>query len=323
MEEALKAATRSGPPLSLLIPFLPSTPFSPFPFPAVSSPASAEASLHLQLTRSARRLFVGNLPSAAGLSEAQLTVFFTLTAQSLGIITPQPVLSSWLSADAAYGFVEFRAVLDATQLLAALEKAPVQMMGRVLRVARPADYQPPPPALLHFEAAAPLHLLTAMHSLPFTLQPNAPQQSAALSLPPQVAQLLSSVVAPASSTTCTEPSPLLASSSNVSAPPTPPPSRVLLLLYLVTPADLDADDWEELVADIRQEVEQYGELQRLLIPRGEGVDANVLGRTFLHYQRLDAAQRAKQALHGRAFSGRTIDAREYDEAAFARGDLSL
>ena len=328
MEEALKAATRGGPtpltfPTSVVNPALSSLPFTSFPHPAGSTAAAAESTVHLQLTRPARRLFVGNLPSAAGLSEGQLSVFFTLTAQSLGIATPQPVLSSWLSTDAAYGFVEFRSVLDATRVLEGLDRAPVQMLGRPLRVARPADYQPPPPQLLNFIAAAPPSLLSLLPNIPLTLHPNATVQSPVPPVPSQVVQLLSSVAAPSSAPTTSSLPSSLPPTSSVSSFPAVPPSRVLLLLHLVTAADLLAEDWDDLVEDIRVEVERFGQLKQLLIPRGQDFGADVLGRTFLHYEQLEEAQRAKKALHGRAFSGRTIDAREYDEDAFIRGELSL
>jgi hypothetical protein len=101
-----------------------------------------------QLTKQARRLYVGNLPVGAGLTEQGLTEYFSQAAVQLGIKTPQPVLSSWLSQEGTFCFVEFRSVQDCTFAVGLLQG--LTLGGRALRIGRPADYKPPPPALENY-----------------------------------------------------------------------------------------------------------------------------------------------------------------------------
>lgn len=64
--------------------------------------AKQMASANPQLTRLARRLYVGNLPIGVGLTESIITEFFNATVKSLGIATPNPILSSWLSSEGTF-----------------------------------------------------------------------------------------------------------------------------------------------------------------------------------------------------------------------------
>jgi splicing factor U2AF subunit len=96
-----------------------------------------------EVTRQARRLYVGNLPPASqGLTERQLLDFFTLACAAVGITTPLPVLSVWLAPEGTYCFIELRGVADAAHAVVALNG--LVLFGRQLRVLRPAEYQKPP-----------------------------------------------------------------------------------------------------------------------------------------------------------------------------------
>jgi len=97
-----------------------------------------------QLTRGARRLYVGNLPSV-GFDEAALKEIFRTTIVALGIATPQPIQAVWLSKEHTYGFVEFRSVQDAALALMLLQG--MQLAGHTLKISRAADYTPAPPHL--------------------------------------------------------------------------------------------------------------------------------------------------------------------------------
>jgi len=65
---------------------------------------------------------------------------------------------------------------------------------------------------------------------------------------------------------------------------------------------------------------KYGSLQDLKIPRPPEPGA---GRVFLVYADGVGAQQAIMQLHGRQFSGRSIQGRLYDEQAFRSGVLTL
>jgi hypothetical protein len=87
------------------------TPFSTEKTPlGVSVP---EVPVHLQggnpqITRQARRLYVGNLPVGQGLTESIITEFFTSTVVTLGVSTPAPILSTWLSSEGTFCVSRFR-----------------------------------------------------------------------------------------------------------------------------------------------------------------------------------------------------------------------
>ena len=101
-----------------------------------------------QLTRPARRLYVGNLPVGFGLNEQILSEFFSQCCRGLGIKTLNPVLSVWLNVDQTFGFIEFRSVQDATLALTLFEG--LTLGGRQLRFGRPADYAPAQPHLKNY-----------------------------------------------------------------------------------------------------------------------------------------------------------------------------
>ncbi len=61
--------------------------------------ASQMAGANPQLTRQCRRLYVGNLPVGMGFTEKILLDFFSAQIAPLGVNTPNPVLSVWLSQE--------------------------------------------------------------------------------------------------------------------------------------------------------------------------------------------------------------------------------
>lgn len=107
-----------------------------------------------QLTRQCRRLYVGNLPVHLKLSESQLHELFQSTLIALGIATPQPVISAWVSAEGAFAFIEFRSVQDCTLALSLLQG--MQIGGRILRIGRPQDFKLPPAHLANFVVGLPI-----------------------------------------------------------------------------------------------------------------------------------------------------------------------
>ncbi|KMS94096.1 hypothetical protein BVRB_024840, partial [Beta vulgaris subsp. vulgaris] len=55
-----------------------------------------------QVTKQARRIYVGNMPLASTYSESALISFFTNAATNCGITTPHPVVSVWTSSDGSF-----------------------------------------------------------------------------------------------------------------------------------------------------------------------------------------------------------------------------
>eukprot|EP00798_Chlamydomonas_sp_ICE-L_P016554 gene16554-22783_t len=97
-----------------------------------------------QLTRHARRVYVGNLPH--GLSEASLSTFFNGIMNSYGgAIGPNQVLSIFMNADKHYAFVELKGMTEASNAMAF---DGITLGGNTLRVRRPHDYNPQAAQLL-------------------------------------------------------------------------------------------------------------------------------------------------------------------------------
>lgn len=99
-------------------------------------------------------------------------------------------------------------------------------------------------------------------------------------------------------------------------PPHPhPATRVLVLKNTVTREDLvDDEEYDDVVADIRTEVKQYGNLLSVTIPRiGEQGE----GMVFVEYDSIPAALAARNALSGRKFADRTVETDFMTEERYA------
>ena len=99
------------------------------------------------------------------------------------------------------------------------------------------------------------------------------------------------------------------------------PSRVVVLSNMLTADDLaNPEEYDDLVLDIREECQQFGTLQQVVIPNTKKGEPGYL-RIFLEYAAAqpDAAA-AVQALEGRTFNGQQVVARYYDVDKFAAKD---
>jgi splicing factor U2AF subunit len=281
-----------------------------------------------QATRQARRLYIGNMPTGLGLTEAMLQEFFNTTVISMGVLTPQPVMSVWISAEGNFCFVEFRAIKDATACLALLQG--LTLGGRALKIGRPSDYKAPPPHLENFIVGLPSD----------SYKPPAPSGSGpvgllGLNLPTPILNFAS---APGQQNHA------LGLTMPVFSPPgltyeaaqlglsSEPPTEVLMLVNMVTEAELGVDeDFEDIVLDVREECEKYGELLEVVIPRpsGDGPDTKLsggrdsgprigvaVGRIFARFANVESCAQARNALDGRTFNSNRVDASFYDLAKF-------
>lgn len=299
-----------------------------------------------QITRVARRLYVGNLPAGSGLTDAMILELFQSTVVALGIATPNPILSVWLSSEQTFCFVEFRSVQDCSVSLTLLQG--IQIGGRTLRVGRPADYKPLPPHLANYVVGNPLGvgapLPSFANNVPFMTaltQGRSPLTDpivmAMLANPPPTvvedpaaAAASAAAAAPAAVSAAVPPlDPAAAFSPG-------PPSRVVLLENMVSLADLSSDDaFNDLLIDIEEECEKHGTLSSVVIPRpiaaegdkddkqasshsGPRVPAGQgTGRIFVRYESVESAVAAQAKLHGRSFEGHRVVASFYPEDKLA------
>lgn len=94
-----------------------------------------------------------------------------------------------------------------------------------------------------------------------------------------------------------------------------PPSPVLRLANMTSEEELSNDDlYDELIGDIAQEMNLYGIVKTITVPRnGDGK-----GLAFVHFTSIESAVKAKPAVHDRAFGEGFVSASYYPEDLFLK-----
>ncbi|XP_061702932.1 splicing factor U2AF 65 kDa subunit-like isoform X4 [Syngnathoides biaculeatus] len=109
--------------------------------PGVTSVPTPVAAVGNQLTRQARRLYVGNIPF--GVTEESMANFFNAQMRLAGLSQApnNPVLVVQINQDKNFAFLEFRSVDETTQAMAF---DGIVFQGQSLKIRRPHDYRPLP-----------------------------------------------------------------------------------------------------------------------------------------------------------------------------------
>merc|ERR1712183_966565 len=96
-----------------------------------------------QMTRQARRLYVGNIPF--GVTEDAMMDFFNNQMRIAGLAQApgDPILAVQINLDKNFAFLEFRSVDETSQALAF---DGINFMSQSLKIRRPSDYKPMPGA---------------------------------------------------------------------------------------------------------------------------------------------------------------------------------
>ncbi|KAF2731279.1 hypothetical protein EJ04DRAFT_13762 [Polyplosphaeria fusca] len=94
--------------------------------------------------------------------------------------------------------------------------------------------------------------------------------------------------------------------------------RVIMLLNMVTQNDLlDQQAVKEIEEDIRDECIKFGEILSLKMPRPSGARVNAgVGKVYVKFDTVEAAEKAMAALAGRKFESRTVVVTQYPEELF-------
>lgn len=290
-----------------------------------------------QQTRSARRLYVGNLPTNMGLDEKLLLEFLNASLATLGINTPYPCISAPLNPTLKYTFIEFRSVLDCLQCFTLLQG--ITLGSNELKISQPKEYALPEPRLqdftVPFDNELQAHVNTMGLSAPLdfealsaSLALTAPDDSAAAALPPPP---------PCDATadaTATDTAFVLVNDEKAAVPvaaaaaatttDATAQTKIVVCLNMITSEDLiDDDDYEDIILDVQEECGKCGKLIKVTIPRPNGSNqVGGLGKIFLQYEAVEGAEKAKTMLHGRVFNGKSVVSTFYDEVAFHGGDYS-
>lgn len=305
-------------------------------------PAMPMHQANMQQTAKSRRLYVGNIPFQAGLTDVALTQFFSalyvagFRANRPGELLP--VVSFWLHGDGKFGFVELRGEQEAVNMM---QFNGVVLHGRPIRVNRPSDYRPElhnpshinlVPDQVNVQAVldlcqqiggivgAPAQLaVIAASQATRVIQPQVPPSLPARGSPYQQPPAAPHVSIPATGAPPSVPpsqtSPKAASDAPVPKaaisrpdPPQPTPkkgNRVVSLKNLCRDEDLSGDqEYEELLADVKDECSGYGGVNSINIPR----EGPWKGTAFVEFADVSVVSAAVDALGKRVFDSRQIEA---------------
>lgn len=289
---------------------------------------------NLQQTAKSRRLYIGNIPFQAGLTDVALTQFFSaLFVAGFRANNPGeslPVVSFWLHSDGKFGFMELRGEQEAVNMM---QFNGVFLHGRPLRVNRPSDYRPElhnpagmslVPDEVNIRAVMDLcNQLGGVVSAPAQLAAIAASLAAKESQPQIPSSVPSSVpasVAPGGASNYSMP---LRSQTPASNPPglkseptssagdpmlhisrSIKQSRVLSLRNLVTDDDLQGNDeeFQEILEDVENECANYGLVRSVNIPRS----GTWKGSAFVEFNDSAETKKALEALGQKVFDGRKI-----------------
>uniref|UniRef100_A0A452FUA6 Splicing factor U2AF subunit n=1 Tax=Capra hircus TaxID=9925 RepID=A0A452FUA6_CAPHI len=101
------------------------------------------------------------------------------------------------------------------------------------------------------------------------------------------------------------------------------PTEVLCLMNMVLPEELlDDEEYEEIVEDVRDECGKYGLVKSIEIPRPvDGVEVPGCGKIFVEFTSVFDCQKAMQGLTGRKFANRVVVTKYCDPDSYHRRDF--
>eukprot|EP00063_Salmo_salar_P058107 XP_014032942.1 PREDICTED: splicing factor U2AF 65 kDa subunit-like isoform X3 [Salmo salar] len=288
-----------------------------------------------QMTRQARRLYVGNIPF--GITEEAVMDFFN-AQMLLGGLTQapgNPVLAVQINQDKNFAFLEFRSVDETTQAMAF---DGIIFQGQSLKIRRPHDYQPLPGMSESPSVYVPGVVSTVVpdsaHKLFIGGLPNYLNDDQAIAglngMQLGDKKLLvqrASVGAKNAALTGMNQTPV-----TLQVPGLMPtsmallgglPTEVLCLMNMVAVEELlDDEEYEEIVEDVRGECSKYGQVKSIEIPRPvDGLEVPGTGKIFVEFMTLFDSQKAMQALTGRKFANRMVVTKYCDPDAYHRRDF--
>ena len=150
-----------------------------------------------------------------------------------------------------------------------------------------------------------------------------PASSAVVLLQPTPANITTA----ATTTIDQYPSPAISPSVNTTKPnilATMSPTTVIRLSNMTTFQDLMDDElYEELLEDVADECNSHGTVKSIIIPRdgaAESIhsDNEATGKIFVQFVDIQSAQKSLNAVAGRKFNGRAVEAYFYPEDLYSK-----
>jgi hypothetical protein len=95
----------------------------------------------------------------------------------------------------------------------------------------------------------------------------------------------------------------------------------LLTPRLPCPTTPTPQEYQEILEDMREECGKHGPVTKVVIPRPTPEEPTPVGagKVVVEFGDINASVKARNALHGRKFAGRTVIATYLSEEAFAAG----
>ncbi|XP_024917214.1 U2 small nuclear RNA auxiliary factor 2a [Cynoglossus semilaevis] len=282
---------------------------TPTPVPVVGS----------QMTRQARRLYVGNIPF--GITEESMMDFFNAQMRLGGLTQApgNPVLAVQINQDKNFAFLEVRCCLSdvCVCVRVCVRTGTVEPLDTSVHVTslqllipgniyRPAGPDLPLTQLSVFQAIAGLNGMQLGDKKLLVQRASVGSKNATLSSMNQTPVTLQ---VPGLNSSVTQMGGL--------------PTEVLCLMNMVAPEELlDDEEYEEIVEDVRDECSKYGQVKSIEIPRPvDGLEVPGTGKIFVEFMSVFDSQKAMQGLTGRKFANRVVVTKYCDPDAYHRRDF--
>ncbi|XP_051989093.1 splicing factor U2AF 65 kDa subunit-like isoform X1 [Xyrauchen texanus] len=251
-----------------------------------------------QMTRQARRLYVGNIPF--GVTEESMTEFFNTQMRLAGLAQApsSPVLAVQINQDKNFAFLEVKELLTSFGPLKAFNLVKDTSLSKGYSFCEYVDLSATDQAVagLNGMQLGDKKLIVQRASVGAkNTNPTAVIETAVMLQVPGLQRVHNSGL----------------------------PTEVLCLLNMVMPEELLADDdYEEILEDIREECCKYGTVRSIEIPRPvDGVEVPGCGKIFVEYMTAAECQKAMQALTGRKFANRVVVTKFYDPDMYHRHEF--
>lgn len=280
--------------------------------PKVQGMHSAEAQMQAQ-SRRARRLYLGQLPFQAGITEDMLTREINAAMKARNLCEQgegDPVIHMWFARDKGgnYGFVEFR---SQTECERALLLDGLQCGGAAIQIRRPSDFpmsQMPDvlPAPGMPSPAPAIHGMAGFGGMmPGGMNPMMGGMRALPTLHTQFGMKGNN----------TAPTQLMAPIPVVDSP------IVKIHEVFTVDADSDAGDFKEVLDDMKQGCSAHGTLLSAIIvtpPMASQIPGSKVADVFLQFDNNQGAGMCIGKMTGRKYDAKPIQIETFSEAEWAQ-----
>jgi len=280
-----------------------------------------------------REIYVGNLVSGQIGATTMCDMFNEVlrkmapeACHAIGVNVP-PVLSIVMDAAQKFAFVEMRSAKLAN---AALGLDQIHVMGRPLKIGRPAGYFEDPDEVrevldLAYVLPAPEKVESVYKALDARRDAEALAKAEAVERARRISESVAHAVPPPTMTPPPLPSTPHSSVRRADAGEHAPSEYVCLENMVDAKILQSARERKELRYDVEDECAQFSSSIRVVVPTPTDRDIahGAPSKAYVRFDRVDAARAAYELMRGRAFAGRVVSARFVTASEFDAVDRRL